>query len=85
MACVRKVLSPALALAKTNAVFFVIPTHFPRLMEHLNATPVTLLRICFLPKGHHIARIIHAAKHAPTQWELIKIAAMTALPAIAIL
>jgi hypothetical protein len=85
MACVGKVLSPALALAKTNAVRFVIPTHFPRLMEHLNATPVILLPIFFLPKGHHIARIIRAAKHAPIPWELIKIAAATALPAIAIL
>jgi hypothetical protein len=43
MACARKALSLVLEVAKTDAVRFVIPTHFLRLTEPLNARLVTHL------------------------------------------
>ena len=85
MACARKVLSRVLEVAKTNVVRFVVPTHFLRLTEPLSATPVTLLPICSHPEGHHPASISIAGKSAPIKLQLVLIAALTALPAIATL
>ena len=84
MACARKVLSRVLEVVKTNVVRFVIPTHFLRLTEPLSARPVTLPPIFSHPAGHHFVCITHAGNLAPIKLQLVKIAVVTALPAIAI-
>jgi hypothetical protein len=84
MACARKVPSRVLEVVKTNVVRFVIPTHFLRLTEPLSARPVTLLPIVSHPEGHHPASISNAGNLAPIKLQLVKIAVVTALPAIAI-
>ena len=71
-------------MVKTNVVRFVIPTHFLRLTEPLSARPVTLLPIVSHPEGRHPASISNAGNLAPIKLQLVKIAVVTALPAIAI-
>ncbi len=84
MAFARKGLSQFLEAVKTDAVHFVIPTHFLRLMEPLTARHVTLLPMNSRPVGHLPARISTAGKFVPIKLQLVLIAAATALPAIAI-
>jgi hypothetical protein len=84
MACARKALFRALAMAKTNAVRFATPTHFLRLTEPLNARLVTRLPIFSRPVGHLPVKKFHAGKLVPIKLQLVSIAASSALPAIAI-